>query len=199
MYPVDDVGVAISDVYAKALLKLAGDAGAPGALVSELEDFIGYVNSDAEFEEFLAGDRVDASTRRAVLDKTLREKCSDLLLNFLQVLNNKGRMALLEQVGRQCRLAYESLLNQVEVTARSAVPLEDSARQSLLAALKQYTGAEPVMTEEVDASLIGGLVVHVGDEKIDFSVTKKLHRLREAFVARASHEIHGGHTYLEKA
>ncbi len=54
MYPVDDVGVAISDVYAKALLKLAGDTGAPGALISELEDFIDFVNSDAHFEEFLA-------------------------------------------------------------------------------------------------------------------------------------------------
>lgn len=199
MYPVDDIGVAISDVYAKALLKLAGDTGAPGALVSELEEFIGYVNSDAHFEEFLAGDRVDATTRRTVLEKTLRGSCSDLLLDFLQVLNNKGRMALLEQIGRQCRLAYESLLNQTEITVRSAVPLEEKAKQSLIAALKKYTGAEPVLTEKVDASLIGGLVVHVGDEKIDFSVTKKLHRLREAFVARASQEIHGGRVYLEKA
>lgn len=199
MYPVDDVGVAISDVYAKALLKLAGDTGAPGALVTELEEFIDYVNSTPDFEEFLAGDRVDASTRRAVLEKTLRGKCSDLLLNALQVLNNKGRLPLLEQVGRQCRLAYESLLNQVQVTVRSAVPLEDKARESLLAALKRYTGADPVLTEEVDASLIGGLVVHVGDEKIDFSVTKKLQRLREAFIVRASQEIHGGRAHLEKA
>ena len=199
MYPVDDVGVAISDVYAKALLKLAGDTGAPGALVTELEDFINYVNSAPHFEEFLAGDRVDVATRRAVLEKALRGRCGDLLLDFLQVLNSKGRLALLEQVGRQCRLAYESLLNQVEVTVRSAVPLEDKARQLLLAALKRYTGADPVLTEKVDASLIGGMVVHVGDEKIDFSVAKKLRRLREAFVARASQEIHGGRAYLEKA
>lgn len=199
MFPVDDVGVAISDVYAKALLKLAGDTGAPGALVTELEEFIDYVNGDPHFEEFLAGDRVDLSTRRAVLEKTLRGRCSDLLLDFLLVLNNKGRIALLEQVGRQCRLAYESLLNQMEITVRSAVPLEEKARQSLIAALKQYTGADPVLTEVVDASLIGGLVVHVGDEKIDFSVSKKLRRLREAFVARGSQEIHGGRAYLEKA
>lgn len=199
MQPVDDIGIAIADVYAKALTKLAVDAGVEEAALEELADLVTYVNANAGFESFLTSVTVDSDARRKTLEKTLRGKASDLLVNFLQVLNTKERMPLLEQVYVRYRLAFEAKRGQVEVTATSATPLTGGLREALLGALRRYTGREPILTEKVDASLIGGLVVRVGDEKIDFSVSRRLQGYHGAFLARASREIHSGREFFEGA
>ena len=72
-------------------------------------------------------------------------------------------------------------------------------RQALLDALRKHTGKEPILTERTDSSLIGGLVLHAGDERIDFSVQRKLAGLRSTLFARASREIHSGRTYFEES
>ena len=196
MQPVDDIGIAIADVYAKALLKLAGDAGVAAPVLEELGGLIVYVNSTPEFESFLISQTLDGEARRAMLEKAMRGKTSDLLLNFLHVLNAKDRMPLLEQVYVQYRLAYEAAQNQIEVTVTTATQLTANTRVALLAALRKYLGKDPILTEAVDESIIGGLVVHVGDEKIDQSVSWQLRGFRERFQARASQEIHSGREYF---
>lgn len=197
MLPVDDIGIAIADVYAKALLKLAGDAGAQSSILEELGGLVVYVNTNGDFESFLTRAAVDAEARRATIEKSMRGRASDMLVDFLQVLNRKDRLALLEQIYVQYRLAYEASQSQVEVTATTAAPLSAGIRESLVAALRNHTGKEPILTEQVDASLIGGMVVHIGDLKIDFSVAKRLRNYRSAFLARASLEIQGDREYFE--
>ncbi len=198
MLPVDDVGIAIADVYGKALLKLAGDAGAAAPMLEEFGGLVVYVNSNSDFEFFLTSVTVDTEARRATLEKAMRGPASDLLVDFLQILNGKDRLPLLEQIYVRYRLAYEADRKQIEVTATTATPLSGGTRESLLAALRKHTGQEPILTEKVDGALIGGLVVHVGDEKIDFSVANRLRSYRSAFLTRASLEIHGGREYFKE-
>lgn len=197
MLPVDEVGVAIAAVYAKALLELAGENGTRESVLEELDELVSYANRDPAFEQFLTSAVINTDTRRASLEKILRGKTSDLILDTIQVLNRKDRLALLEEVCRQYRLALEAQQNQVEVTVTSAVPLSDDARESLLGALKQHTGAQAILCERVDPSIIGGLVLQIEDEKIDFSVSTRLRGFRKTLLTRASHEIHGGRNYFE--
>lgn len=196
MLAVDDVGIAIADVYAKALFELAGAASQRASLLEELGDLVGYVNADDQFEEFLISVTIDPDARRRSIDKTMRGEASDLLVDFLQVLNRKDRLTLLEQVYIQYRLAHERSRNQVEVTVRSAIALSPTARESLVGALKAHTGCEPILTEEVSPLLIGGMLVYIGDKKIDFSVSNKLHELRSALGRRASQEILSSRSYF---
>lgn len=196
MQPVDDIGIAIADVYGKALFALASAANAETSLLEELGELVGYVNGNADFEHYLTSATVDAEARRAGLEKTLRTRASDLLVDFLQVLNNKERLPLLEQIATQFRLAFEMSRDQVGVTVITAAPLTPAARESLLQVLRQRTAKEPLITEQVDASLIGGMVIHIGDEKIDYSVTRRLRGYRANFLTRASHEIHSGREYF---
>lgn len=199
MLPVDDIGIAIADVYAKTLLKLATGAGAAASMLEEFGGLVVYVNADEAFRSFLISTTVDSDRRRETLEKTMRGKLSDLLLNFLQILNRKERLELLEQIYVQYRLAYEATQNQIEATVTTAIRLEPGPRGALVQSLRRYTGKDPILTEKVDPAILGGMVVHIGDKKIDMSVARQLRGYREAFLARASHEIHSGREYFEKA
>ncbi len=199
MQPVDEVGVAIAGVYARALLDIADKTGAADTVREELDGLTTLANRDSAFAHFLESTVIDVDQRRASLEKMFRGRLSDLVLDTLQVLNRKDRLMLLEEVTRQYVLALEESRNEVEITVTTAKPLDENSRTELMEALKRHTGAEPVVTEKVDEDLIGGMIVRVGDEKIDFSVATKLRRLHQMLLERASHEIHSGRHYYEGA
>jgi len=197
MQPVDEVGIAIAAVYAKAIMELASMGASQELVLGELEGLVNLANTNPDFEQFLTSSVIDSDARRDSLEKSLRGKVSDTVLDAVQVLNRKDRLSLLEAVAGECRLLSESLRNEIEVTVTTAVALSEGARSSLLSALKSHTGCDAILTERMDASLVGGMVVCIGDEKIDFSVSTKLRRFRETLLSRASHEIHGGREYFQ--
>ena len=84
----------------------------------------------------------------------------------------------------------------IEVQVQTATALSESARERLRAVFAKKTGRKPRIVETVDASLVGGLVVRIGDEKLDATVARKLAVLSEALLERASREIHRGGEYV---
>jgi F-type H+-transporting ATPase subunit delta len=82
----------------------------------------------------------------------------------------------------------------VDVDVRSAVPLDDAGRERVRGAVRKRTGLEPRLIERVEPSLLGGLVVRVGDVKFDTSLSNQLERMRQALLERATSEIIQGRT-----
>ena len=70
-------------------------------------------------------------------------------------------------------------------TATSALPLTDLEVKALTARLEQMTGGRIALTTDVDESLLGGLIVRVGDRLIDGSVRGRLERLRNQLASGA--------------
>ena len=61
---------------------------------------------------------------------------------------------------------------------RSALPLQDDERESIVGRLGELTGTKIQTSEQVDESLIGGVAVRIGDTLYDASVRSRLERLR---------------------
>ena len=70
------------------------------------------------------------------------------------------------------------------------MPLNDALRQRLRRVVSRMTGRDTRLIEAVDESLVGGLVVRIGDQKIDTSVARGLALLNKRFEERASAEVH---------
>jgi ATP synthase F1 delta subunit len=95
----------------------------------------------------------------AYLIETRRTAEADLIVNDIE-------HELYEQTG------------QLVVDVTSARPLTDSVRRSLTELLAARTKAKKVtLTEDTDASLLGGLVAKTADAELDASVRTKLNRL----------------------
>ena len=96
---------------------------------------------------------------------------------------------MLTSVIRQARATLDRRQNRKPVTVRSAVPLDKDQQAAVLARLASMVNATPVITLEVDPSLIGGLVIQVGDDVYDASVRTRLERIRGRLIERKTHEI----------
>jgi len=187
--------MAIADLYAKSLLLAAGELGRQEQIAEAFDDLVAYMDCDPNFAAFLTAASVDDDPRRESLEKLFRGKLDDLLLNLLQVLNNRGRMELIRSIQRCVVLRMEEQHHQQEVLVETAKPLTDALRAEIKAAVSDWIGKEALLIEEVRPELIGGVVIHIGDVQIDGSVASQIQAMRGRLRERATEEIYSGRGY----
>lgn len=182
----------VGRIYAEALLNAAEKNGQGDAVLGELEGLVGEVLANPTIEEFLRSGAISRDRKPPVIESAFRGRASDLLVNFLQVLNNQNRLDLL----RAILVAYRDLMDQrarrARVHVRTAVPLPDDQKDSLLHLLRDAMQREPVIDTEVDPELLGGLVVQVDDYVFDGSVRSRLTHLQNQLLERGTHAITQG-------
>lgn len=191
-----DQAAAVAAVYAAAMLGLGERRGEADDLRAELDELARFADRDRGFAAFLANPRIDAEDRAASLERMFRGRASDLLADALQVIHRKGRIALVPAIAAAYAERHDVLRGVIEVQVTSARPLDDDQRRRLEAAIRAKTGRRPRLAERVDPELLGGLVVRIGDEKVDGSIATRLEGLSQALLARASAEILSG-THVE--
>lgn len=194
MASVDDRNLGLGRLYAKAILDLAEEQGQAGELLDELTDLARYLESHPELEGVFGSPLIEAEARAGTIEKIFRGRASDLLVDALHVVNNKGRLGYLRAIAEAYRRELRDRRGMVDVNVRTAVPLTESLRAGLTDSLARFTGRTPALIEKVDPSVIGGLVVQVSGTKIDTSVASRLRDLGAALERRASEEIHRGAT-----
>jgi F-type H+-transporting ATPase subunit delta len=191
----NDEKMALADVYAEALLDEAIARGTADDVAAGFADLVAHMDREPEFGRFMTAGSVDDDPRRASLERLFRGRLDDLLLNLLQVLNNRHRLDLVREVQRCVELRMEARRQQQEIVVETAMPLDDGLRSALKAGIGAYIGKEALLIERVVPELIGGVVIHVDDTQIDGSVASRIRTMRGLFSERAVHEIHGGRGY----
>lgn len=167
--------------YATALFELAEAANSLDATASELARIGALINGSDDLRRLVLSPVFGADDQArafgAVLDKA---GIKGLVANFIGlVIQNRRLFALPAMIA-----GFNGLLavKRGEVTAdvTSAHALSDAQLQSLKASLKTATGKDVQINANVDASLLGGLVVKVGSRMIDSSLKTKLNSLKLA-------------------
>ncbi len=198
MAETNDKSMAIADVYAEALLETAWAQGEQEQVAEELADLVRFMDREPDFDAFLTAASVDDDPRRVSLEKLFRGRMNDLLLNVLQVLNNRFRSPLIRSVARCVQLRLAAQHHQQEVTVQTATPLTEPLRLQLRKEIGERIGKEPLLIEEVCPELIGGMVIRFGDAQVDASVASRLRFMKDRLRERATEEIGHGRGYLRE-
>ena len=194
--------------YAKAAFDYANENGA----VNEWEDFLfvaATVVNDKSFSTWLDNPAVSAEHKSAALvdlydtqvasanDSAFKQlldankgarpasypKVSVAFSNFVKQLSEQERLALLPEVYEHYRRHKAVSLKQLDAYVTSAYPLTDDQRDMLQARLAASLNASVVIHESVDASLLAGVTIKVGDKVIDDSMRGKLQQLKTQLTA----------------
>lgn len=160
--------------YAEALLELAVEEHAVPAYRQSLEKLA--AGFDHDVVRSLRDARVPLERRRAALEAGSKDEPMPIRA-VLDMLLERDRIAILPDIAR----AYGDLVDRQEgiVKAKITTPvsLDESQRADLLRRLEQASGKKIRATFALDASLIGGAKVQVGDRLIDASLRTQLDSL----------------------
>jgi F-type H+-transporting ATPase subunit delta len=117
--------------------------------------------------------------KQKVLQQLLPPNASERFRNFLSLLASKNEAHLLPNIIEEFdRYATRGTLH-ASARVTSAVPLTDKEKAALEGKLRERNGADLEFEYVVDSTILGGVVVRMGDEVIDGSVSGKLAALRE--------------------
>jgi F-type H+-transporting ATPase subunit delta len=197
MRAFDEEEITLAGIYARAILDLAEEERRADEVLDELDAIVGMLSSSPEAAKAFQSPLVDPAALGALVERAFRGRSSDLVTNALGVVQRKGRLQLLPAIATAYRAQLDERRGRVDVRVRSAVPLSESQRRDLAAAIARTTGKTPRLVETVDADLLGGLVVAVGDQKFDSSIRSQLERLEAGLLARASGEVLEGRGYQD--
>jgi len=182
----------VAKVYAVAYLGAAGETGSAGA-VEELNAFIDSVlNKHPEFDSLLRGSSIGRDEKLQLIDRVGSKFGSERFVNFLRVLARHGRLDLLPSIRGQVELELERRQGQGRVEISSAVELSKESLASVRELMSKKLGCEPILETNVDPSLIGGVVIRVGDAVYDGSVKSQVKQLRARLRERCLNEIQRG-------
>ena len=177
----------VARVYAQALFDAARDAKVVEPVRRELGDFVAALAASAPLRKVLADPQIETSAKTRVLAEVTRGG-QQLLANTLQLMLERGRFAAVAEL----RSAYDALAiveeGVVEVEVVSAAELSPETEKKIAARIKEATGRRVEMARRVDPSIIGGLVLRIGDVIVDGSVKARIRQLRRRL---ATAEVRG--------
>lgn len=179
---------AVAITYARALFDVVKGGGqeAVERTFAELEAVLEEARQSKSFSEFLSSRIVDSDRRSLSIEKIFGGKFSQPVVNFLKVLNDKGRLHALPAVTEAFDSVAQQSFGRVEVDITTAVELSQGEKDALAARLQQKLGKAPVLHCTVNPALIGGMRIQIGDQLIDSSVSTRLGQIREAMNTRGS-------------
>ena len=133
----------------------------------------------------LANPSIPLETRTATAESTFGPMVSRPVLNLIGLLLRRGRIEELPRLATEFRRLDDERQGITHATATSASKLTSDEVRALTQRLEQFTGGRVQLDVHVDPSLLGGVVVRVGDRLIDGSVRSRLERLRNQLVSGA--------------
>jgi len=168
----------IARPYAEAAFDLARENGTLGSWSDALRRLAAVVDTDTA-RELIGNPRLSVEQVARLVADTSGQLGAEQA-NFVQVLAENERLAVLPEIAE----LFERLRNEhegvLDAQIRSAYPLVQQQVDEIVATLANKYGRRIKPSVTVDASLIGGVAVKIGDEVIDASVRGKLARMASA-------------------
>jgi F-type H+-transporting ATPase subunit delta len=141
------------------------------------------VDSSRELCEALISPIIAPEKKCAILEELFADKVHEIALSYLKLLVEKRR----EEAIRETEQEYVLLANEargiVQAEATTAVALDEVQQAQLASRLSEVTGKQVELVCKIDPSVIGGVLVRIGDRVIDGSVRGQLEALRERLLS----------------
>jgi len=180
----------IARVYAQALLNAATRQQKAETILAQLHLLVhDLFAAQPLLEKFLSSRAIKRHQKEQLLRSALENDLDPTFFDFLLVLNRHDRLDLLRAIWLSFRDLQDERLRRIRVKVRSAAPLSEAQQQQLQKELHDDFGLEPMLESRIDESLLGGMVVQVGDYLYDGSVRSSLDRARKQLLTRSNYVI----------
>jgi len=170
----------IAKRYAKALVQLGSENDLIDGFRKELADVNNLFMTNADVGAAFANPAFTAEQKKQIMQELVaRFGCSELVGNFLMLLVDKNRVAFLSQIVATYEILADEQSGTIRPLIKTAFPLDDNQVSKIQDALEKKSGKKVVAEVSVDKSLLGGVVIQIGDIAFDSSVKTQLKRIQD--------------------
>ena len=170
---------AVARRYAQAFFALAVEKNLVDKLESELKVIVDTINENAELKSVMDHQLISPGEKKAIINNIFSQEVSETTLDFLDIVIDKYRATYVAGIYDEFVTSANETRNMADARVKTAVDLTESDLEAIKDKLAAATGKTIRLQSELDPSLIGGVVVRIGDKVIDGSLAGRLEKLKE--------------------
>lgn len=169
----------VASRYAKSLLDLAVEKNQLDAVYADMLYVKEVCEQSKEFTQFLNSPIITVDKKVATLKIVFEGKLNAMTSGFISIVTSKHREAIIPQISSSFVEQYKIHKNILTAIVTSANGLDAATKQKALDLVKSQLNGEVELVEKIDANIIGGFILKIGDKQIDRSVSRQLVNLKK--------------------
>lgn len=161
--------------YAEAMIRVGLNLNSIDKIQDELNQIIEVVNANVELKRFLNNPGLSSKDKKTVIEKLLKKEASSYTVNFLKLLVDKGRIKSISEIVKQYTVLADQIKKCLNIRVITSADIAKDQLKKIGERYKTQYGSKDVKVDHViDTSIIGGVIVKIGDKMIDGSIKGKL-------------------------
>ena len=168
----------VSKTYGDALFELAVESGHVDGMLEEARGIQQILQTGDELSKLMNHPKIVKEEKIEILEQIFKSRVRDEITGIMRMLVSKGHYGEMESVFTYFIDQVKEYKNIGTAYVTAPMPLTDSQKEQIRNKLQETTRyVEFEMHYDVDESLIGGVVIRIGDRVVDSSVKNKLQSL----------------------
>lgn len=173
----------VESVYGEALFEAARDKGRLQEIYEEAGAVIIGLDENPELISILENPSIDSDKKEALLKGIFDGRVDELIGNTLMMAVEKGHSRSLTKILKVFIKNARTELGIGEASVKTAFELSDKQKAEVEAKIKDTAKFKEVIIDyKVDKSLIGGMIIKIGDRVVDSSISNQLESLRKSLM-----------------
>lgn len=170
-------GIRAAIRYAKAILEIADSKGVASEVSADMTLIATTITGNSELTHFIQNPLIKTDTKKNVILEVFSSVNPVTQSLFYLLLENK-RFEILAAIAVEYNNLFD-VMNGVEVAkVTTAFPMDAALEAKVLAKIATFSDKKVTIENTVDASIIGGFILRIGDKQYNASVANRLHVLK---------------------
>lgn len=169
----------VASRYAEALFQIGEEENSIDLLYSELKAVVDIFDENQEFFNIMKSPVISKKEKIELIDKVFSKGLNSNSINFLKILIEKDRISFIADIAMSYKERLNEKNNVIEGTVITAIPMKQDEMQELAKELSKKYNKKVNLENIVDKSILGGVLVRLGNEEIDGTVKTRLSKVKE--------------------
>lgn len=169
--------------YAQALVQIALAENSIDPVEEGLVKADSTISNHLELKDALKNPNLKAAEKRTILTDIFENIIDGLVLEYIILLVNLDKSEIIPELVKEYKVLAQDIRGKTVADVTTAIPLPEEKITSLSAKIAKLVGKDVIVRNKVDASIIGGMLIHVEGKLIDASLKNQFEELKEKIIA----------------
>jgi F-type H+-transporting ATPase subunit delta len=174
----------ISVRYAKTLYLASGEAGLLLAVGEDVRRILLLIQQSPEFREFLNSAVISRTRKADMLRQILESELNELTMRFVLMVTENRRESYLAAICRNFTDLFRNKMGITPVVLTTAQQLSPEILEKIRKSISLETGTVVEIAEKIRPEIVGGLILRIGDQQFDGSVSGRLKKVKEELLRK---------------
>ncbi len=172
----------IAFIYASSLVEIGREKNILTDLDDELKSLSSLLEEDEDLKKYLFSPQFTKESKKGIVKKCFSGNFSEYTVNLLCVMIENDRQSVLNDMIKSFSNILDEINNRARVTITSIEKLDKATIDSISVQLKSIYKKDIIIKEKIDESIIGGIIINIGDIVIDGSISKDIKKIRTSLL-----------------